>query len=214
MATGQTDLPRAVTAAAVGDPRPISQREVVREWLRMECQRGAIESDALGTLTDREALDELLERKPGAAAFVWRESPTWYELSLDRETFERLHVVEGPENLRWRALSPDGTVLGAARRVANEDPDRLAAETGVDVRKVLRFSDQPPGGPLVLSTRQGCSPVTVADGNHRAVAQALGLLAGEDYRPRRAYLAIGANPVLRPLAERTCGLVRRILSRL
>lgn len=212
MATRRANVPRAVTVAAVGNPQSISQREVVREWLRMEDRRGARDASAVESLSDREALDELLDRKPGAATFVWRENPTWYELSLDRETFERLHVVEGPENLRWRALSPDRTVLGAARRIIGGDPDELAAETGVDVRKVLRFRDRPPGGPLVLSTRRGCSPVTVADGNHRAVARALDVLEDDSYRPQRAYLAIGENPVLRPLVERMCGMARKLLS--
>lgn len=197
-----------------GKPRLVAGETVVREWLRMEMERrraGAVESVA--SLSDREALDELLDRKPGAAAFVWRDDPTWYALALDREAFERLHVVEGPEDLRWRALSPDGTVVGAARRIASADSDALAAETGVDVRKVLRFREDPPVEPLVLSTRRGCVPVTVADGNHRAVAHALGLLEGESHRPLPAYLGVGANSVSRPLRERACGVVCDLLSR-
>jgi hypothetical protein len=51
----------------------------------------------------------------------------------------------------------------------------------------------------------------VADGNHRAVALALDLLAGESFRPPRAYLGVGTNPVGEPILERVCGVVREIL---
>lgn len=199
--------------------RRVTQAEVLRDWLRTECQRpdanraGSTDSrdTPVETLSERELLDEVLERNPGAAAFVWRDAPVeWYETTLDAEEFADLRVVEGPANLGWRDLSPDGTVLGAARRIASGDPDRLAATTGVDVAKVLRFRENPPGGPLVLSTRRGCVPRYVADGNHRAVALGLDLLGGEPWRPPRAYLGVGANPVARPFLERLRGFVREL----
>lgn len=199
----------------------VPQSEVIRSWLRMERHRpnSGVNSEAettdlppIETLSDRAVLDELLDHKPGAAAFIWRDAPIeWFALRLDRETFERLHVIEGPNDLRWRALSPDDTVVGAARRIAREEPDELTAETGVNIRRVLQFRASLPDGPLVLATRQGCTPITVADGNHRAVALALRLLDGEYYQPPRAYLGIGANPVLRPLLERVCGVVQRTI---
>ncbi|PSP55320.1 hypothetical protein BRC82_06100 [Halobacteriales archaeon QS_1_67_19] len=188
----------------------VPQRSVLKEWLRVERRHPDNEWFPIEPLSEREVLDELLDRNPGAAAFVWRDAPIeWYETALDREAFADLRVVEGPARLRWRALSPDGTVLGAAGRIARGDPDALAAETGVDVRKVLEFRAEPPDEPLVLATRRGCVPRFVADGNHRAAALGLALLDGE-FEPPRAYLGVGANPVVRPLFERICGAVRTL----
>ena len=188
--------------------RRVTQSAALREWLRTERRRLGAGSTPVESLSERELLDELLDRNPGAAAFVWRDAPVaWYETTLDRGAFADLRLVEGPANLGWRNLSPDGSVLGAAGRIASGDPDRLAAETGVNVRKVLRFREDPPDGPLILSTRRGCVPRFVADGNHRAVALVLRMQSG-DFSPRRAYLGVGANPVLRPALERLCGVVR------
>ncbi|WP_134669458.1 hypothetical protein [Halorussus marinus] len=194
--------------------RRVSRQTVLREWLRMERTDAETDRDPVEGLSERAVLDELLDHKPGAAAFVWRDAPVeWYELTLDRETFSRLRVIDGVDGLRWRALAPDDTVLGAARRVAREDPAALTARTGVDVERIRRFRADPPGGPLVLATRRGCVPVTVADGNHRAVALALDLLAGEPVTFPRAYLGRGANPVVGPLRQRVCGFVRGVLGR-
>jgi hypothetical protein len=191
--------------------RRVSQVEVLREWLRVERSHPDVDWFRVDSLSDREALDELLDRKPGAAAFIWRDAPVkWYETTLDREEFADLRLVEGPANLRWRALSPDGTVRGAAHRIARGDPDELAAETNVDVRTVLEFVEEMPEGPLVVSTREGCVPPFVADGNHRAVAHALRIRSGE-FTPQRAYLGVGRNPVAKPLFERVCGVAERIL---
>ena len=186
----------------------VSQVEVLREWLRVERSHPEVEWFPIVSLSERAALDELLNRKPGAAAFVWRDAPvTWYETTLERSDFSDLRLVEGPSDLRWRDLSPDGTVRGAADRIASEETDELAAETGVDVGKVLEFADEMPAGPLVVSTREGCVPRYVADGNHRAVALALRIRSGE-FAPQCAYLGVGANPVAKPLLERLCGELR------
>lgn len=193
------------------DARRVTQVEVLREWLKTERTHPDVEWFPVESLSEREALDELLDRKPGAAAFVWRDAPVeWYALTLDRETFERLRVVEGPESLRWRELSPDGTVVSAARRIARGDPDVLADETDMDVDLIRQFREDPLDRPLVLSTRRGCVPTFVADGNHRAVALALRMRSG-DFTPQRAYLGVGANPVAKPLLERICGVVRGVL---
>ncbi|MFC7081313.1 hypothetical protein [Halorussus caseinilyticus] len=136
----------------------MSQVEVLREWLRVERSHPEVDWFPIESLSEREALDELLDRKPGAAAFVWRDAPVrWYETTLHRADFEGLQLVEGPPSLRWRALSPDGTVCAAADRIARGDPDELAAETDVDVRTVLEFVEEMPEGPLVVSTREGAS---------------------------------------------------------
>jgi len=213
----------------------VPQGEVVRHWLRLEVAKDgaapvrsgdessaddpaspADDATSVDELSDRTALDELLDRKPGAAAFLWRDAPVaWYRLELTRAEFDGLHVVEGPPDLGWRDLSPDGTVRGAARRIDRSDPERLASTTGVDVGTVVSLADEtsPATGPaLVLSTRQGCVPWTVADGNHRAVATALALRRGASYEPRSAYLGVGTNPVAAPLWERLCGVARRVVS--
>lgn len=195
---------------------PVSQSEVVRHWLRAEAEKSTTDDLDVDALDD-EALNVLLRQKPGAAAFIWRDAPIdWYRVELSRREFAGLHVVEGPEHLYWRALSPDNTIRGAAERIASEDPEPLGEATGVDVSKVLTLRDEMPGvadREFVLSTRQGCSPWTIADGNYRAVAKALYLLEDGEYTPQPAYLGVGANPVVRPLRERVCGLLRRVRSR-
>ena len=191
--------------------RRVSQVEVLREWLRVERSHPEVDWFPIESLSEREALDELLDRKPGAAAFVWRDAPVeWYETRLDREEFADLRLVEGPQRLGWRALSPEGTICGAADRIASEEPAELAAETDVDVETVLDFVGEMPEGPLVVSTREGCVPRFVADGNHRAVAHAL-RMRSEEFTPPRAYLGIGRNPVAKPLLERLCGVGRDLL---
>jgi hypothetical protein len=213
----------------------VRQTAVVRHWLRLERTKdgpGSVRSDdespvddrgslaadtvAVEELSDSAALDELLGRKPGAAAFLWRDAPVeWYRLGLTRAEFDALHVVEGPPDLGWRSLARDGTVRGAARRIDRGDPERLAATTNVDVPAVVSLAEQSSPAAddaLVLSTRQGCVPWTVADGNHRAVATALTLRRGASYEPRPAYLGVGANPVVSPLWERLCGVARRVVS--
>lgn len=191
----------------------VSQATVLRRWLAAEREKVGADPDGVAALSGREALDCLLDRKPGAASFVWRDAPvTWYRTTLSRPEFEALHLVEGPPGLGWRALSPDGTVLGAARHIAAGDPAALAADTGVDMAAVLaaRAAGPPREPPLVLSTREGCVPRHVADGNHRAVATALDLLDGDGYEPRPAYLGVGSNRVVAPLGQRLCALLRRL----
>lgn len=195
----------------------VSQAEVIRHWLRIEREKPTVDSFDVDSLGDDEALDTLLDVNPGSAAFVWRDAPIdWYHVELPRRTFLNLHVVRGPEHLRWRALSPDNTIQGAAERIDRGDPDELAATTGVDIETALSLREAMPeaaADELVLATRQGCVPWTVADGNHRAVAKALSLLEGDPYEPQRAYLGVGRNPVVSSIGERVCGLLRRVRSR-
>lgn len=194
----------------------VSQDDVVRHWLRVEREKPTTDPIDVDGLGDDEAVDILLRLNPGAAAFIWRDAPIdWYRVELSRREFRTLHVVEGPEHLYWRALSPDDTIRGAAERIETGDPEQLAAAMGVDITKVLALRDEMPevaDRELVLATRRGCVPWTVADGNYRAVAKALYILDGGEYTPQNAYLGVGANPVTRPLRERACGLLRRGLS--
>ena len=112
----------------------VSQATVLKHWLRLECHKPEGPALAVESLSERAALDRLLRLKPGAAAFVWREKPVrWYRTTLSRAEFERLRVVEGPDDLLWRALSTDGTVLGAARRIAREEIGRASCRERVCV---------------------------------------------------------------------------------
>lgn len=193
----------------------VAEEQVIKHWLAVEQPNVGDEPDGLGAMDGREMLDELLKRKPGAAAFLWRAQPIeWYRTVLSQTEFERLRIIDGPEELGWQALSLDGTVLGAAKRIERESSTNLMAETGVDVERVCRFADalatddELPA--LVLTKRRGSGPPRIADGNHRASAVALHLLRTDEYRPQRAYLGIGANPVLRPLRQRLCALLWRL----
>ncbi|WP_458187236.1 hypothetical protein [Haladaptatus sp. NG-WS-4] len=192
----------------------VSQQTVLEHWLELECRKATTPSFDVESLSERETLDRLLRLKPGAAAFVWREAPIeWRRVTLSRRAFERLRVVAGPDGLHWRALSPDGTILGAARRIRDGDPDELTAETGVDVDRVLSLRESRPDEPLVLVDRWNCHPPQVADGNYRATARAVKLLETDEYEPACAYLAVCPEPVIEPLRRRTCEFLRRHLGR-
>lgn len=196
---------------------PVSRATVVRYWLERELDKGEGEADA-STLNTDAAVDALLREKPGAADVIWEDGPTdWYRLDLSRSTFEGLRLIGGPPRLLWQSLSPDGTVVGAARRIAAEPTSDLEAETGVDIGTILAYRDSLAAGrsldPLIVATRRGCAPWYVADGNHRATALALHLLETDRYDPQPAYLVVTPNPVVRPLIERVCGFVRRLVDR-
>ena len=197
---------------------PVDRGEVVRHWLAREQRKPGCENRDVGALDTDSAMNALLREKPGVADVLWEGDPEeWYQLRLPRDRFEGLDAIDGPPMLGWGALSPDGTILGAARRVATEPATDLVEETEIDVHAVLGYRDAIADGeqldPLVVATRRGCAPWYVADGNHRATALALHLLETGEYEPQPAYLVVVPNPVLRPALERLCGLVRRLLGR-
>ncbi|MFC6835376.1 hypothetical protein [Halomarina ordinaria] len=196
-------------------PVRVEESAVVDHWLRLE--EGGPERPE--ELPPAEALDALLTANPGAASFLWQTRPArWYHLRLSRAAFGRLHVIDGPPELGWRALSPDGTVREAARRIDRRDAVALpAAAAGVDVDCVERLTAALAGGASfpapVATTRRGCAPTRVADGNHRAAATALHLRRTGEYRPLAVYVGVGAAPVVGPLRERVCGALRRFVGR-
>ncbi|WP_049972347.1 hypothetical protein [Haladaptatus cibarius] len=194
----------------------VSQEHVIKRWLELEVRKPEVPSADVESLTEREALDELLNAKPGAASFLWRETPIeWREVTLSRHAFERLRLIDGPEKLSWRALSPDETVLGAARRIARcnaaggTNLDYLTAKTGVDVRRVRSIAENPLNEPLVLLDRRNCHPPRVMDGNYRATARALNLVEMGTYDPVSAYIGVPSRLVLKPIRTFVYGLVRR-----
>lgn len=197
--------------------KPVTEDEVLRYWLEQE-RAATQESFKSEALTSEQALDALLDHRPGAASFIWRERPIrWYRHTLSRDEFTDLHLVDGPSEFLWGLLSPNRTVLGAAERIAEESVTELERKTGVDVRTILEYRDMIATGEcvgsLVVTTRRGCTPWVVVDGNHRAVARALHLLDTQRYEPQPVFLAVTSNPVLKPLRERFHGLLYRLVGR-
>ena len=160
----------------------VGERVVVNHWLAAETRKrtvatsqgGAATAEEGGTpdaeidaLDDDEALDALLQRKPGAAAFLWRARPVeWIRTELSREEFERLRFVGGPDELGWRALAPSGRVIDGAERIAAGDRGALEAETGVEIEQVCSMAetlaDRDRLGTFVLA-RRGRGPPTIAE---------------------------------------------------
>jgi hypothetical protein len=192
----------------------VRQASVVREWLRRESANPSTAFDGdIASMTDREVTVALLELKPGASRFILTApSLRWYRTTLDEAELRRLKLIACPEQTLWRALSPDGTVGGAADRIVGAEPDRLAAESGVDVNHITSLAEATgPAEPLVVHTRRGHAPWTVVDGNHRAVAHVLSSAGPSE--PQPMYLAVEPNSDLRTLRERLVGVVRRVLGR-
>lgn len=193
----------------------VSQSTVLRHWLGLEQERTGADQVAVDALGQAEVMDRLLRYRPGAAAFIWRDSPVdWFAIELSREQFLGLQVVPGPEHLSWRALSPDNTIESVGERLALENHDPPSVPNGIDISQILALREAMPTGAasqLVLSTRRGCVPWSIADGNHRAVAKAIYLLDGGAYEPQDAYLGVGSNPIVAPLRQRFCGLARRLV---
>ena len=189
------------------------QSAAVRAWLRREAANPAVAFDTdPSSLTDQDALAALIDLKPGASRFLITEpSLRWYRTTLDRDAVQSLRLIACPAGTLWAALSPDGTVGGAADRIAASDPERLAAETGVDVPHIRSLAGADTVDPIVAHTARGWTPWTVADGNHRAVARALA--PADECTPLTAYLAVRPNPVVGPLWARLLGAVWRLVCR-
>jgi hypothetical protein len=175
----------------------VPQTEVVRSWLDRERRKCDLDPDLrpLDEMPDWELVGTLFALRPFQSAFIWRHPVTWYRTSLDEATFRRLRVIEGPRDESWRRLSPDGTVLGAARRIREEDIRGQFED--VDVAHVRRLADRSPESERIVCFRRGTATPYVADGNHYATACGLRLLREGTYRPQRAYLGVRRYPSLR-----------------
>lgn len=196
------------------DLESVPETQVLRHWLAHE-PHGRPDVPDSETVTDEEAVDALLSAKPGAASFVWRERPIdWYRTAIDRDRMVGLRPVGGPDDLLWRALSTDGTLLGVAERIHERGFDALSDETGVDLEAVATYRDRIADGeqfdPIVVRTRRGRTPWYVVDGNHRTTAVALHYLETGEYDPQPAYVAVTGNPLIRPVLDRVGGLVQRL----
>lgn len=198
--------------SAVRAAERVSQDQVVREWLARE--PGA---ESQGPAAPDAALDALLSAKPGAASFLWRETPVeWYRVELEREAFEGLRPVGGPPDLLWRSVAADSTLFEVAQ-CCYRSGDGALAEVGIDVSAVRRYRRTlADGGTLnliVVRTRWGRTRWVVVDGNHRATAAGLHLLESGEYDPLPACLATVPNPVFSRINERVGGWIQRLLGR-
>lgn len=202
-----------MTAAGPG-MEPVTRRTVIHHWLTLEARKEAdpLAPERVPDLSTTEAHQALLDRKPGAAAVFHADpEPTWYRTTLREPELRRLRYIDGPGDALWGALVDDRRLVDGARRVRDEDPESLAAETGIDVDHILMDYDQFAGDwPVpapVLVTRQGRTPTRILDGNHRLTALAMRLVETGEYEPVDAYVGVRPNSVLRPVFERLFGLV-------
>ncbi|NHN58589.1 MULTISPECIES: hypothetical protein [Halorussus] len=173
----------------------VSQLEVVRSWLDRERRKGEAEISLSGDEADWQLVGALFAHRPFQAAFVWRHPVTWYRTELDETAFRRLEVIEGPRDESWRELSPDGTILGAARRIRGADLRGRFED--IDVDHVRRLAGRTPESERIVCFRRGTAAPYVADGNHYATATALRLLRDGEYAPQRAYLGVRRYPSVR-----------------
>ncbi|MFC4553238.1 MULTISPECIES: hypothetical protein [Halorussus] len=173
----------------------VSQNEVVRNWLARELRKQEAEHRLTGRESDWELMGKLFALQPFQAAFVWRSPVAWYRTTLSESAFRRLRVIEGPPHESWRELSPDGTILGAARRILDSDLRGTFEDIDVDHVRRLASGDPPTERPVLF--RRGSATPYVADGNHYTTARAVRLLRDGEYVPQEAYLGVRRYPSVR-----------------
>lgn len=183
----------------------VTRREVIDHWLTVE----GYDPAAMDTT---ERLAALLERKPGAAAFLWREQPVdWVLTRIEWDSFRQLRPIRGPDQLHWRRLSTDGTVLGGARRLQT---DAHPPVDGIDRETIDRYRDHVAAGrtipPLIVRTVRGATPWYVVDGNHRATALAWHAVETGEYEPQPAYVAVTGRTAFQSGLDRLRGLFQRL----
>jgi hypothetical protein len=166
--------------------------EAVRNWLRRERRKPYREGAVRGSGDDWELVGRLFCQCPFQASFLWRYPVEWYRTELTESEFRRLRVIEGPADESWRALSPDDTILGAAKRIRTEG--LTGVRDGIDIdfirRRATELGDDAEAECLTLFLAPEAETPSVADGNHYATAKMLSLLDGAPYVPQPAYLAV------------------------
>lgn len=173
--------------------QPVSLPDVARNWLRREERKPYRGGRAVEPDHDWAVVGDLFCRCPFQAAFVRRYGVSWYRTELGREAFDRLRVIDGPPDESWRALSPDGTVRGAAERIRVEDLRGWFEDVDVDYvrRRAAGFGSETDeeSERLTVFRPPGATPY-VADGNHYATAKALYLLDGGAFAEQPVYLGV------------------------
>ncbi|WP_423745981.1 hypothetical protein V5735_08545 (plasmid) [Haladaptatus sp. SPP-AMP-3] len=168
----------------------VTQIEVVRTWLENERVKPGVDVEFDPDEPEWALVAKLLDSCAFEASFLWRYPIAWYRFDLDESRFRRLRVIDGPENESWRRLSPDGSVLGAARRILADE--LTGTYDDVDVTRVRQIAAAlpAPSRRLVLFKRDHGERPTIADGNHYATARAIRLLQTGEYTPQWAYLGV------------------------
>ncbi|XVH30709.1 hypothetical protein ACNS7O_09925 [Haloferacaceae archaeon DSL9] len=172
----------------------VSKRAVIDHWL-------ARDGEADPSATDAEALDRLLDRRPGTADALWRDEPSdWYHCQIPVEHLSRLRVVPGPRGLGWHALTDSGTVGGAATTLA---ADESVAVSGVNRRHIERLANEIADGgcgpiaDIICFARRPWETPAIIDGNHRATAVTLARRRRPDSSSMRrrigAFVGVGRN---------------------
>ena len=173
--------------------RPVSEKEVVSEWLSLENQKGnspdvSIEADK----KHNENFARLLLHKPDSASLFRKFDLRWYRHELSEDEFQELQTIWEENRL----------IFDIARDIYNGESD-LSTER---IERIKRFAERLPQnthGPLILNRRRwfGKGPY-VTDGNHRAISLALHMFRGGDYIPQNAYVGyptpiIGFSRIIR-----------------
>ncbi|MBV8208406.1 MAG: hypothetical protein JO041_16595 [Acidobacteria bacterium] len=163
--------------------RAVTEAAVIAEFLKNEFYRPEFQPDRHvfehlvldGNLEDarENAIRRaLLFRRRG---HMWRELPPdteWWEVALDIEDLQRIHVFP---RAHWRKIASGSFKLAdIARRIRSE---RFRGRTQTFVSKIealsYRLREQPDHSAILLITTDEQSPVTILEGNHRLTAALL-----------------------------------------
>jgi hypothetical protein len=168
----------------------VPQIEVVRTWLENERAKPDIDVEFDPDEPEWALVAKLLDTCAFQAAFLWQYPVAWYRVELDETRFRQLRVIDGPKEESWRRLSPDGSLLGAARRILSEELDGMYED--IDVTRIRDIAAGLPAGTrrLVLFKRDHGEQPSVADGNHFATAHAIRLLQTGEYSDQQVFLGV------------------------
>ncbi len=182
------DRPPLVRRLDSSTAEPVSREEPLGHWLSKELEGDETSVEDLGSAD--ELVEQLVVRKPIAHTVFNENDLDWFFVDLRAEELSELHVVKGPENEDWRAVTDDGTLESVARRIHEaDDVARLHEESPKDLVEVVELADEPPEerdtSPFVVVQEEDADAPYVADGNHRAAALLLRIIR-DDERPRQA----------------------------
>ena len=191
----------------------VDRRVVLEHWYAREREkRGASPArrDPRGRPED-ELLVPIVEAAGGGARPVCTECARWYRVRLAEPEFRRLRVIECPEGRCWNRLAPDDRLLTAARTLrtsARGVPRHLVDRDYVLelARRDIDMASATARDPPVLFSRVDDPEPRVIDGNHRAAATALALIACGEFAGMHAYLGVETSTSMGPLRSLACTL--------
>ena len=170
---------------------PATESDVVEYWLTLESRKpwetlDAAAADA-ASATRRSTLRDL---RAYQTAFFDAYDLDWTRRTLTEADLRRLRVIPGDPDTSWRRLSPDGTVLGAARRLLGRHYRGFFEDVYVDL--IYLLADNPRAAAanqtlVVIDDPEAPGPFVI-DGNHHATARALRLLERGRYSPLEAFV--------------------------